>query len=1241
VASFGETPERRANLSFLPPEISERAEALTGKLDALFVRHAGSNNRSHDEAGVPIEGRNYPNLVALRVKWRELAQTALRMGELYRIQADAAPTQRSSELMYETRTRWDEQTRLFETAVDNYQEDEPDRITAARLRWRVIQSVGQQLRQAAPSTVPAVAVQVPMAPPGTTEERQLALAQHRLASLDQQAHEAAVAELLDAHAELYTHSSEALADGLVKEYEKALAAQRWRQPERARHEQLVTDLQAPVAELEARRCSRRAAEVRAFAEGLRYPSGKLSPRRQRDWLEDALGQRGFGSRMGQSLPKLDRWIQQHFKGLSVLALRKGRTYLRERVASLAKLPPLTLFNLRDLQGHLTAVVQAYEEANESLLESTRHQEEALGRVRHAVHADETSGTPTCFLAQGYDFRSSFPPSLRGTREDNPDPKIPEATWIRALHGAWTDELQRAQRQIQSNTAAIANPVNPKTGRKLKKLDPFWERRYRHELDSAQRAIERILVDYRGRFGLEAARCFSDHLEWLEVTAVRHLPMNALPPDEETRRALVFEWAGRYVQMWLYDPDRSRDGSPDRKSKRGAATHRDAGLSSLYQEAQAQQAVAESTYRKAYGPEALELVLQEVRRGLAVRGCKVMPALPGNAVAIEPTSRVVAAETPTEHAQPPLPAPTSTTPAAEAAGACDASKTTEVAARVAHTDASASESCAESETVAADHPGSSDIQSAEARASTSAATSMAEPTQRAVAATDSATAEVTWTRAIPDRSGISQYTLLIRAPGDERFEKRRRGRKAGGQLAWRDALSTSTLEVWFKRMRQVLADGTARTFNRIILEASEGLFTADVAGGKAPEHALWEMLHRGEMEWANHPDGYVIWRNAASATPGETNAALVQQARPASPVPPVSGPQMPVQESLTTVRHIFASGMTRPVDMAGAIEAAHPFGVDVGLLSPSGRAGVLRAVRARVPVFVDSGAFRLFRDNLGLTAAQTGQLAFLTGCGRGLNDDQVMKRYAGLVTDLGKTLSVDLEHLYLVAPDVVGNATETLRLCRKHRSLLTEFLDVGVNVIVPVQRDLQYGFVEMAESAAQILARAKASPILGIPTQECAMQETDLQALLARLRPGRIHLLGSAVAQTAGHRLRTVRQHNDEIDVTMDGNLLRSRLDEIAGLSGDARSSAIASLLVRATAGKHEVTAQAFMDASACHLPTSSTPSNPQCQSPMSGEIRTIAVGREPAQPERGRRQAPEMSAARRPRAVRTPRRSGG
>jgi hypothetical protein len=389
------------------------------------------------------------------------------------------------------------------------------------------------------------------------------------------------------------------------------------------------------------------------------------------------------------------------------------------------------------------------------------------------------------------------------------------------------------------------------------------------------------------------------------------------------------------------------------------------------------------------------------------------------------------------------------------------------------------------------------------------------------------------------------------------------------------MSPATVGDWTKRIQLVLADGVPRSFNRLVLEASQGKFTGDIAAGKAPETALWMMLPKGELQWANHPDGYVIWRATTASAPGEVQTA-VAHTRSDSPDGPAPASEQQVQESATTVRHVFASGMTRPVDMEGALEAAHPFGVDVGLLSARGRAGVIRAVSKAIPVFVDSGAFRLFKANLGFTARQVGQLALFAGCGNGLNDDQVMKRYAGLVTDLGKDSSVELEHLYLVAPDIVGNATETLRLLRKHQSLLTEFLNVGVSVIVPVQRDPQFGFVEMALSAAQILARANVSPILGIPTHECAMRAEDLKELLDRQRPGRIHLLGSAAAHTAGRRLQAIRLHNDETDVTMDGNVLRSRLDEIAGLSGEARSSKIANLLAEATAGKQQVTAEVFM-----------------------------------------------------------------
>jgi hypothetical protein len=56
VGSFGNTPERQANLSFLRPAITACAETLTERLDTLFWLHAGSRDRDHDATGMPIQG---------------------------------------------------------------------------------------------------------------------------------------------------------------------------------------------------------------------------------------------------------------------------------------------------------------------------------------------------------------------------------------------------------------------------------------------------------------------------------------------------------------------------------------------------------------------------------------------------------------------------------------------------------------------------------------------------------------------------------------------------------------------------------------------------------------------------------------------------------------------------------------------------------------------------------------------------------------------------------------------------------------------------------------------------------------------------------------------------------------------------------------------------------------------------------------------------------------------------------
>ena len=828
VGSFGNTSERRANLSFLQPAITARAETLTERMDALFRLHTGSRDRDHDATGMPIQGGAYPNLCALQLKWRALGEMALRVGEISRIDAEADGGTGPSNSLSQTLMQWDLQARQFEADLDSFRPDDPARVAKNRQRWSATQSLGRRLRETVPAAATPAAPNQTTAPLGTAEQRQLAAAQRQLALLDEQAHEAAVTELIDKHPELRTPSDQSLTEGLFREYKHAVAAQRWRQPERAGHVKLIEDLQAPASEFEARRFSRQAADVRAFAEVIRHPGGKVSRRRRRDWLQDSLAQRGFGSRFGLSLPKLDRWMQQHFTALSLLALRKGRTYLRERIDSMSSLPPLTALNFRDVEAHLAVLAQAYDEAGECLLEAARHGNYALQRAQRATSADEKTRTQPCLVAQGCDFRSSFPLPLRGTREDKPDPTIADATWIAVLHEVWTADLLHAQREIRSNTTAIEHPVNPKTGRKLSRLKPHTERYYRDRLCSAKRTIERILVDYRGRFGIEAARRFSDHLEWLHVPAVRDLPMNALTPEEAADRARILEWADRYIQMWLYQPAPSKETSPEAKPGRTVATDPDAATRRMYDEARSEQAAAEREYQESHGVQALAQVLRQVRDGLVLRGCKVLPDLPDQ----EPTLEAVASAE-THGGVSGKPSPAGATHAVEQALA------------------------------AIDPPGSPSV------APSTAVTN------------DAPTDELCWSTAIPNREGLTQYTLLIRAPGDECFEKRRRGAKVGGQLAWRASMSPATVEDWSKRIRLVLADGIPRTFNRLVLEASEGKFTADIAAGKAPETALWLLLPKGELEWANHPDGYVIWRATHASGPREAQTAVAHNGPTAS------------------------------------------------------------------------------------------------------------------------------------------------------------------------------------------------------------------------------------------------------------------------------------------------------------------------------------------------------------------------
>src|SRR5690606_11329784 len=64
----------------------------------------------------------------------------------------------------------------------------------------------------------------------------------------------------------------------------------------------------------------------------------------------------------------------------------------------------------------------------------------------------------------------------------------------------------------------------------------------------------------------------------------------------------------------------------------------------------------------------------------------------------------------------------------------------------------------------------------------------------------------------------------------------------------------------------------------------------------------------------------------------------------------------------TISASFASGLNRSADLKGAIDAGVPFGVDVGLIAPQQIDEIAEALANGVKVFVDSGAFRLFRES---------------------------------------------------------------------------------------------------------------------------------------------------------------------------------------------------------------------------------------------------------------------------------------
>ena len=216
---------------------------------------------------------------------------------------------------------------------------------------------------------------------------------------------------------------------------------------------------------------------------------------------------------------------------------------------------------------------------------------------------------------------------------------------------------------------------------------------------------------------------------------------------------------------------------------------------------------------------------------------------------------------------------------------------------------------------------------------------------------------------------------------------------------------------------------------------------------------------------------------------------------------------------STINISFRSGMTNISDFFGCIDAGQPLGVVAGkLTTPQTVLSLPKYLNRGGKVFIDSGAFTTFRTK------------------EPMNWRKVMGRYASIAN-----LTDRPENLFVVSPDCVGDQAGTLALIKVWRDQLVSLIDIGANVIVP----LQCGALpaqDMIDQVAGILGTRKW--VAGIPSNKAAMTIEEC----ATLKHDQFHILGRVTFnEEQGLRIEALRKNNPNAFVTADANWLRSHI----------------------------------------------------------------------------------------------------
>ena len=243
--------------------------------------------------------------------------------------------------------------------------------------------------------------------------------------------------------------------------------------------------------------------------------------------------------------------------------------------------------------------------------------------------------------------------------------------------------------------------------------------------------------------------------------------------------------------------------------------------------------------------------------------------------------------------------------------------------------------------------------------------------------------------------------------------------------------------------------------------------------------------------------------------------------------------------------VFLSGMSRTKDLLKAATAEKPLGVDIGQLSGPGITQLARAiVQQDAKVFVDSGAFSLFKRNIRKSLPMLGEEPV-----EALDFDTVFERYDALLDAMNEANpNEEARSVWLSMPDVVGDQAASLQALEDNAAKIRRMVaDRRVRTIFPLQKSP--GGIDLIAHANRVIAVADRKPvILGIPSNAAAASLEDITKVAKEvdyLNLGDViswHILGSGTGKKLDERVAAIRAVLPQAIITADANRLRGVLN---------------------------------------------------------------------------------------------------